>query len=96
MTTNSRIDQAIHWCVRSALRGPKTPLAALATLLDELRHDPSWDHRDIKKVQVVAFRRLVQPGRECRMGARARCACGGSGELPFDLPRPAPEWCCRP
>jgi hypothetical protein len=63
MANRTRIDRAIRWCVRSALRGPKTPLATLATLLDELRQVPSWNARDVKQVQAVAFHKLVQPRR---------------------------------
>ena len=63
MAHYTTIDAAIQRCVRSALRGPKTPLAALATSLDELREDRSWNPRDIERVKAVAFRRLVQPAR---------------------------------
>jgi hypothetical protein len=66
MANRTRFDRAIRWCVRSALRGPKTPLATLATLLDELRQVPSWNARDVRKVQTVAFHRLVQPRRPTR------------------------------
>jgi hypothetical protein len=66
MANRTRIDRAIRWCVRSALRGPKTPLAALATLLDELRQVPSWNARDVRQVQAAAFRKLVQPRRPTR------------------------------
>jgi hypothetical protein len=59
MTTNTRIDNAVKHCVRSALGGPKTPLAALATSLDELRGDSSWTTRDIERVREIAYNRLA-------------------------------------
>jgi hypothetical protein len=65
MAHYKRIDAAIHRCIRAALRGPKTPLATLATSLDELREDPSWNRHDIERVKAVAYRRLVQPARFC-------------------------------
>ena len=58
---NTRIDHAVRRCVRSAMCGPKTPLAALATAIDELRDDPSWDECEIEQVQAKAYRRLSRP-----------------------------------
>ena len=63
MTTITRTDLAANACVRSALRGPKTPLAALATCLEILREDPSWNKRDVAQVHAKAFRRLTRPTR---------------------------------
>lgn len=63
MATLTRIDRAIHQCVRSALGGPKTPLATLATSLDELRNDPSWNAREIRQIQSRAYWRLTLPHR---------------------------------
>ena len=63
MAHYKNIDDAIHRFVRTALRGPKTPLASLATSLDEMREDPSWNRRDIERITAIAFRRLVQPAR---------------------------------
>jgi hypothetical protein len=64
MASNSQIDRAIQRCVRIALRGPKTPLAALATSLDELRGKSTWNDRDIRLVQASAYRRLIlEPSR---------------------------------
>jgi hypothetical protein len=64
MATKARIDYATRRCVRIALQGPKTPLAALATCLDDLRRDPSWDDRGVRQVRAKAFRRLIlQPAR---------------------------------
>jgi hypothetical protein len=60
MTTITRIDRTTNACVRNALEGPKTPLAALATTLYELRNDPTWSPRDVRQVQVRAFRRLIR------------------------------------
>lgn len=73
MATITRTDLAANACVRSALRGPKTPLAALATSLDALRDDPSWNKRDVEQVRAKAFRRLTRPTR--RDYSRLEPAC---------------------
>lgn len=62
MTAVTRIDDATHSAIRTALHGPKTPLASLATSLAELRKDPSWSDREIEQVHRKAFWRLMRSG----------------------------------
>jgi len=60
MATVTRIDRFTRAVVYSALKGPKTPLATLATMLDGLRGNPAWTQHDIEQVQLRAFRRLTR------------------------------------
>jgi len=66
MATLTRIDRVTQEVIYSAVKGPKTPLATLATALDELRSNPLWHPRDIEQVHRRAFRLLTRQNRSSR------------------------------